>query len=93
MSLYERYCARRSKYSPTPDRPVKSRPMKGREGWRSAEPCSCTSGVGVDVKCARMTAVEPLEEKVEMRERMEERRAGRGVGIVSCFPSLLLGCA
>lgn len=78
----ERCWASRSKYSPTALRPMKSRPTKGRKGWNKGEPYSCTRGIGEEVKCARMAGVEALEVKAEMRERMEERMAGRGVGIL-----------
>jgi hypothetical protein len=61
--------------------------MNGRKGWKRGEPCSCTRGVGEEVKCARMAGVEALEVKAEMRERIEERRAARGVGIL--FPFLM----
>ena len=60
---------------------MKSWPRKGRNGWNKLEPCSCTRGVGEEVKCARMAGVEALEVKAEMSERMVERMADRGVGI------------
>lgn len=78
----DRCCASKSKYSPTASRPMKSRLRNGRKGWSKGEPYSCTSGIGEEVKCARIAGVDALEVKAEIRERMEERIAGRGVGIL-----------
>jgi hypothetical protein len=81
MSLYERCSASKSKYLPTPERPVKSRPINGSWDCRWALPYSWATGGGEVVKCVRMMEGDAPAAKAEVSELIGARSAGRGSGI------------